>query len=810
MSISGRWFASLSQDVRFALRLMRRNLGFSAIAIITLALGIGANTAVYSLLDAVLLHPLPYPEPDRLFMLWTVEGKSQRGHNTSYPDFDEWRKARSFEAMGAFHGASYNMTGGPEAERVSAIACTPGLLEALGIQPALGRSIADRDDRHVAVITHALWLRRFGGEPSVAGKTLRLDGASYTVVGVLPRGFHFEPRMNREPDLFVPLEPVRSRTSWFLRVIGRVRSGVSPAQAQAEMNGIAARIVQANPTLDRRQGIRVDPMHRYVVQDARRTGLLLLGAVAFLLLVACVNVANLLLSMCLRRDREVAIRLAIGASRGRLVRQMLTESALVAAVGGALGLVVAYVSLPVLAGLAPERTSFLTRVQDNGVRVDFSVLCFTAAVSMLAAVLFGLLPALKATRQAVSSAARASAGRAPGALVALEIALSFVLLVGGALMLNSLWRLLDVDPGFRTENLLTMAVSLPDTKYADEQSQAAYFRRAVDRLGAVPGVRAADAVASLPMSLDYSLNGLQVEGPPAREGRAYFNEIGATYFATMGIPILQGRGFTDADHGSAPPVAIVNASMARRFWPGRSPLGQAIVVSHTVVRHTADGMAFENLPRRVEVVGVAADVRQQWLGYEAWPELYMPFEQRGVDSMTFVVRTDGAASPQLVARARDAVARVDPDIPVTDVKTMDEWIRAGTAATRFVFALIGLFALVALLLAAVGIYAVVAHSVARRTREIAIRLSLGARPGQVLALVMQQHLGWIVAGVIGGVAGASALTRLLANQLYDVKPTDLATYAAAALLLGLVAVIADIVPAWRARRVMPAQVLRHE
>ncbi len=806
-----RWLDAGLADLRFALRLMRANRGFTAIAVLTLALGIGANSAICSLIDAVVLHPLSYPEPDRLFMLWTVEGKSGRGHHSSYPDFDEWRRqSRTFQRLAAFHGAGFNVSGAPGAEHVFGIECTPGLLEVLGVRPEAGRTISSTDGPRVAVITQRLAAARFGGEQAAIGRLLRLDGEEHTILGVIPRGFHFQPRLQSEPDVFVPMEAVPYRTSWFLRVVGRLRPGVMAAQAQAEMDAIGRRIVEANPELDARQGIKVDPLHRYVVQGAGTIALLLGGAAAFLLLIACANVANLLLARGAGRGRELSIRVALGASRARLVRQLLTESMLTAFAGGALGLGLAYVTLPLLAAMAPEWTPFFSRVQDNGVRLDGTVLAFTGALCLLSAIAFGIAPALKATRPVGSTAAHGRTSRSASVLVAVEVALSFVLLTGAGLMLNSLYRLLSVDPGFRTHGLQTMTVSLPEKQYPDDASRAAYVARAVDRLRALSGVDSVAVVSSPPLTGEYSTNGFRIEGPPAREGEAEFQSVSADYFRAMGIPVLRGRALAAGDRAGSPAVAVVNGAFARQYMNGE-PIGRAIVVSRVVAQHTDAGMVLVNAPQRVEVVGLVGNVRQLGLDVPPRPEVLMPYGQRPVDSLTLVVRpVEGLPPRSLVRGARAELARLDPDLPLTDVLTMDEWIMKGTAPSRFVFAMVGIFAAIALMLAAFGIYGVVAHAVSRRSHEIAVRLALGARPAAVVGLVTVQHLRWLAGGVVAGAGGATACARLLERYLFGVRPIDAATYTAAGLLLLAIAFAADIVPALRIAAIQPAEVLKSE
>ncbi len=802
---------SFWQDVRFALRLMRRNPAFTTMAVVTLTLGIGANTAVFSLFDAVVLHPLPYPEPGRLVMLFTVEGASQRAMNSSSPDFEDWRRqARSFETMTAYRGTSFTVTGSRQAEAVFGITATPGLFETFGVTPARGRTFQEGDGASVAVISHALWVRRFASDPAAVGTTMRLDERAFTILGVLPPDFHFLPRHNTEPDVFVPIERSRYRTSYSVSVMARLKRGVTREVAQAEMNAVAARIVSANADVHRRQGVLIDPLHDFVVHNARGTGLMLLGAVAFLLLIACANVANLLLASAVGREREIAIRLAIGASRRRLVRQLLTESVLFALAGAALGLLIASVVLPLIAGIAPAGT-FLTRVQDNGIRLNLAVVWFTVGASVSAAVLFGTLPALRATRPMRSSSASPATHRLSGALVSVEVALSFVLLVGAALMMNSLWRLLTVDPGFRMANLLTIGISLPETKYDSDARVAEYHLSVMQRLSAIPGIESAAAVASLPITRDPgAVNSFRIE-ETGRTGRAAFNEVSAGYFRTMGIAMIQGREFSHADRGGAPGVAIVNRAMARKYWPGQNPLGQVIVADRVIFDHVAGEVRMHNSAQRVEIIGVAGDTRQLGLDDDGpRPMVFLPFTQRPPAALAFVVRTRHPLTLDVVREATDRVSGVDRDVPILDVKTMDQLITIDSAPRRFVFVLVGVFAVVALLLAALGVGGVVAHAVARRTPEVAVRLALGARPIAVAGLLARQHLAWMLGGLAIGVPAAWGLTRLLSYQLFGVTPTDLPTFIAAALVLVSVGVAANLVPASRAMRIAPAAVLRAE
>jgi len=800
------------QDVRFALRLMRRNRTLAAVAVLTLALGIGANTAVFSLFDAVVLHPLPYPEPDRLVMLWTVEGRSQRAIKTSYPDFEDWRAhARSFAAMAAYRGTSFTVAGAPRAEAVAGVAATPRLFEAFGVAPAIGRTFQPADGPAVAVISHALWVRRFAADPAAVGQTMRLDERYCRVLGVLPRDFHFLPRGNAEPDVFVPIERSSYRSSYFVSVLARLRPGVTRERAQAEMNAVAAQMARENAQVDRRQGVLVDPLHRYVVQNARGTTLLLLGAVAFLLLIACANVANLLLAGAVGREREMSIRVAVGASRARLVRQVLTESVLLAVAGAGLGTLLAFFVLPLVADLAPQGTAILTRVRDNGVRVNGTVLSFTLGASFAAAILFGIIPALRCTKPIASSARATGGRRVSGVLVAVEVALSFVLLAGASLMLNSLWRLWNVDPGFRTDNLVTMGISLPEGRYKADADIAAYYASALRGLAALPGVQSAAAVASLPMTRDPgAVNAFRIEGD-SRPGRAAFNQVSGGYFRALGIAVLQGREFSDADRAGTPGVAVVNRSLARKYWAETTVVGQVLIADRVIIERAGGEVHMRNLPQRFEIVGVVADNRQLGLDDDASrPMVYVPCEQRPSAAMVLVARTAQPPDAAEIEQVRDRITRIDPDVPVLDLQTMHQLMAADSAPRRFVFALLAVFALVALVLAAFGVAGVVTHAVARRAPEIAVRLALGAQPAGVVRQIAREHLAWILAGLAAGVPAAWGVTRVLASQMFGVSCTDGPTFVAAGLVLTSVGVAADLLPALRATRISPASVLRAE
>jgi putative ABC transport system permease protein len=798
-----RWLDTLVSDLPFALRLLRHNPGFSTVAILTLGLAIGGNTLVFSLVNAVVLRPLPYSEPDRLVYLWTVEASSQRGMNTSYPDFRDWQEqSHTFEAMSAFAQGSSNLSGAGEPERIDSLRFTPGLLELLGIRPALGRTFGRDDDTHVVLLGSALWRRHFGADPAVIGRSIHLDGVAYTVLGICPPGFHFPPnRFSGDPEVFLPLLPNPDRTAWFLRVIGRLRPGATIQQARAEIDAIGKRLAESYPVERRAQGIRLDDFSENVIGNSRKTARLLLGAVAFVLLIACANVANLLLSQGTARGREIAIRAAIGASRRRIVRQLLVESALLGICGGLAGVAVAWLGLPALAAVVPERSIFFTRIRDAGVQLDSKVLSFTAATSLLAGMLFGVLPALRTTRPAATMARRTISGTLRGALVATEVSLALILLAGAGLMINSMLRLLSVDLGFRAERLLTLQMDLPRVKYPNGPGVPAFFDDVLQRLRALPGAVSAGAASDLPLTRALSTGRIRIEGSQPVEGRAAFHSVSPGYFETMGIPLVRGRAFSAADTEQAPQVVIVNRRLAEQYWPHDDPVGKVVAVyGLRQGRRVADPLT---------VVGVVGDVRLIALDATPGSEIYMPHTQRQQSGMAIVLRTAGR--PELLADAvRKEVWRADADQPITDLKPMEMWIATDVSFRRFVLLLIGIFAAVALILAAIGIFGVVSYAVKQRTQEIGIRMALGARPSDVAAVVFRETAIWLLLGLTAGTAGAVALTQLLAAYLYEVRPVDIPTFAVASLTLAAIAASANMVPVRRAMRIDPVVTLRYE
>jgi len=804
---------TLWQDLRYGLRQLRRNPGITAVAVLTLALGIGGTAVVFSLLDAVLLRPLPYPHSDRLFRLFPLEGAKKRGvEQASYADFRDWqRETRAFESLAAYQGESLNLTGTAEPERLEGAAVTSGFFSTLGVGPVMGREFRSDDAQSVAILSYALWQRRFGSNLEIIGKPVHLDGRQFTVIGVLPPQVRFRahPWAAAVSEVFVPVVPNPARNWHSVRVLGRLAPGVSKQQAVTEMNGIAARLARAYPDSEQAQGISIEPLAQYVVSDAGQTAWLLLGAVAFVLLIACANVANLLLSQGAAREREMAIRTAVGASRGRIFRQLLTESLLLACSGGLVGIALAYWVIPLVGRVAPPFSSLCSRLQDADLHLNLPVLVFTALISALSSVLFGVLPAWKAARPAQSSVAASRAATMRGGLIALEVALSLVLLVGAGLMMKSLIRLLEVDVGFRTENLLSMEVTLSEAKYSTPEKQAAYFDHVLERLEALPAVLSAGAVTDLPLTRNETRNGFEIPGPHPVQGAANYHAVSPDYFRTMRIPLLNGREPEIGDSANSPLVGVINRSMAAKYWPNENPIGKTIVVYRYVAEQTHGGEHVQFKPRLLEIVGIVGDVRQLGLDASPDPELFMPYDQWPAEEMSLVLRI--AAEPSsLIPQVEKEIWRVNPDQPVTEIKTMDEWVATEAAGRRFILLLIGAFAAIAAILAAVGIYGVASYGMRQRTREIGIRMALGAQPRQIAGLVLHQNLRWLSIGIAAGFGGALAMTRLLERYLYAVQPTDASTFAFIMLVQVIIACVAGFVPARRATKVDPLVALRYE
>jgi putative ABC transport system permease protein len=814
------WLADLGRDAAYVLRTLRRRPGFAAVVVATLALGIGACAAIFSAVNGVLLRALPYPGSERLvvvketFLPRFPELAVSPGH---YFDWRE-RATSSFESLAAVQMAdgipgregSYNLTGRGEPARVSAARVTANTFATLRTPPALGRDFSPDDDRpgrsDVAILSHGFWMRRLGGRADAVGQALTLNGRPFTVIGVMPAGFE----LDRPVDLFTPAAFSEAERrdrggSHVFDVLGRLRPGVSLAQARRELTLLANRLAEEDPATSAHTGVIVSPMLEARVTGARAVLLSLLGAVGLLLLIACANVAHLMLARAAARSQEIAVRVALGADRPRIVRQLLTESALLALAGAALGLLVAHVAVSALAALAPDS---LPRARE--IAVDGPVLGFTAALALAAALGFGLAPALAAARidlhRALKEGGRGATGgrrhqQARGALVAAEVAIALVLLVGAGLLIRSFARLVQVRPGFEPQGAVALRVALSPAKYPGDPERAAFADAAVRRIAALPGAAAVAAVDALPFSGDViNIVALKVAGraPPADYERptAHVFSVTPGYFAAMGIPLVRGRAFNAHDDARAPPVTIVSRTLAARLFPGEDPIGKRI----DAVRDGPD--------RWHEIVGVVGDVKLDRLDGDAVPEAYAPFAQGPSGTLTFVVRGAAPAAPTKEARA--ALAAVDPDQAVASVHALGELVARAVARQRFAMLLFAVFSAAALLLAAVGVYGVVAYAVAQRTGEIGVRMAFGARTIDVVGLVLRQGGRLVAVGLTAGIGGALALTRLLGSMLFGVSPYDPLTFAAIAALLTLVAALACAVPAYRAARVDPATVLRAE
>ncbi len=790
------------QDLRYALRVLSRAPGFTVAAVIVLALGIGANSAIFSVVDAVLLRPLPYHQPGEIVVLWELS-PSRINNRVSPLNFADWHDQNAvFTATAAISGGPRTVAGPGGAERLPGQAVTSEFFSLLDVPPIAGRTFRASDARanpDCVVISERLWRSRFHADTALIGRTIPLDGKPFTLLGVVPAAFQiFYP--SDLWTLYVPKRSPEQRRMHYLQVIGRLKPGVSLEQAQAAMNGVAAGIARIAPETNRNWGIAIQPLHRALVGDElRSTSLVLGGVVSFVLLMACANVANLMLARGSARAREIAVRVSLGAGRGQLARQLLTESLVLAALGGALGLALA----SVLIRLAPRLIPPDALPAGVELTLDARVFVFAAFATFACGILFGLAPAWQSSRAALSTGLRASVGagnaRMLSSVATVQIAIAVIIVTGAGLFLRTLDRLTQVDSGYHADHVLTANVLLPLTHYPNPERALFFYQAAQRELESLPGVRAAAFGGSLPLT-GFDIGQGFIAG--AEKGSAHYQIVGARYFEALGIPLESGRAFERRDTAAAPPVAIVNREMVRRYFNGRSPIGRHIGVA-------AMEMAGPRIIDR-EIVGVAGQVKVTSPGEaENVAEIYVPITQNPWFSASIALRATGDPLA-LTAALKSAIAKIDKDLAVTQVRTMDEIAAASVARPRFRAQLLGAFALLSLLLSAVGVFAVLAYSVAQRKREFGIRMALGAQIADVLSLVLTRGLKIACAGVAAGLLGAALLARSLATLLYGVRPLDPGTFGATAALLAIIALAAAAIPAWRAARVDPAIALRDE
>ena len=805
---------SVFKDLKFTVRNFFKRPGFVVVAMLTLALGIGGSTAIFTVVNAALLRGLPYKSPDRLYHLWEKTPKEEFSKREfSYPDYQDYQQNNVFEGLAAYTGGPVLLSGNGEPESVGGPRVSANFFSVLGVDPIVGRTFQAGEDQQggpkVTVLTYGLWQRKFGGNPAVVGQSLTINGESYTIIGVLPQSFQFA---LRRADLFTAYQPTQNQlTRRFLHgtnLIGRLRPGVDATQAQSELNVIASRIEKDFSDSHAGTTMRIVPLQEEVIGNVRPILLVLLAAVGFVLLIACANVASLLLTRSLARQKEVAIRAALGASRWRVVRQFLTESIVLSLLGGAAGVLIAYWGVPALVSALPQSQlnamPFLKTLS-----LDARILTFSFGLSLLTGVVFGLAPALQSSRldlnEVLKEGGRNSAAgashRLRSAMVVTEIALAVVLLVGAGLMMKSLLRLLQTNVGFRTENLLTMAIVLPPGKFTQDKQMTIAFQQLQERVQSLPGVSGAGTVDILPLNggntTRFFVDGDPIPAP-GKEIESNLRIVSDSYFKTLGVPMIAGRMFDERDAADKPGVVIIGKTIADRLFAGRDPIGRKI--RYPSIEAPPD-----------IIVGVVGDVKITGLDEAIRPVLYYPFRQSSGPVASLVVRTD-ADPVALTASIRDAIRSLEPDIAILNVNSMDQMIAQTPASfmRRFPALLISIFAVVALLLASIGIYGVVSYSVSQQTHYIGVRMALGASPSDILRLVLKQGIVLALAGVAIGIAAAFGLMRLLRTLLFQVSTNDAATFALVASVLFVVALLACYLPARRATKVDPLVALRYE
>ncbi len=801
------------KDVSYGFRMLWKNPGYAVIAVLTLALGIGANTAVFSVVNSLLLRPLPYPNAERITYVWSSDERAKAESSLSPHNFTDLRtRSQSFEAHAAFRYTSFSLTGNGMPESLNGIAASADFGRVAGVTPAQGRWFTAEEDQpgknRVAVISHGAWQTRFGGK-AMLGQSIQLNGEAHTVIGILPPQFAF-PNFNNEiwTPMALDLSKYQRGTS-FLQSVARLKPGISLAQAQADATAVAGQL--AGDFKLRDFGFKVKPLREQMVGDIEKPLWILFGAVVLVLLIACVNVASLLLGRATVRWKEISIRAALGASRWNLIRLVLVESLLLGLIGGVVGLLLAAFGIEWLVKLNPDAIP-----NPKAISMDRFVVAFTMLMSVVTGVVFGILPAWQMTRTNLSQAMRDTSRSASGTgrlkvirngLVVLEIGLSLVLLVSAGLLLKSFWKLMQVNPGFRAENVVSANVSLPRARYADEWQQAEFFRRSVEAVRALPGVESASAVTNLPFNNGRGTTSFEIDGrptPPNTNGPVADNhDISPDYFKAMGIPMKAGRDFTEADDRTRPGVVIINEKLAEHYWPGENPIGKRLTIG-TPEEEKLYGKAVSR-----EIVGIIGNTKLLELNADFQPELYTPLLQTPAVGMSLVVRGKASAE-SLINSIRQAVTSVDPNQPIRRPQLLENAIARSVAPQRFIAVLLAIFAGLAVVLAVVGIYGVMSYAVSQRTQEFGIRLALGAQARDVLRMILGQGLKLVLIGVALGLAGALGASRVLASLLFGVNATDGGTFAGVALLLVVVALVACYFPARRATKVDPMIALRCE
>lgn len=810
---------SFWQDLRYGGRKLIQTPGFTVVALLTLTFGIGANTAIFSVINAVLFRPLPFEQPDRLVQLWENNLQEGEDRNEASPaNFLDWRQqSQSFAEMSALVPRSFNLTDANNPERVQGQRVSANLFRLLGTRAALGRAFNPDEEKTgndgVVVLSHGLWQRRFGSDSSMLDRMLTLNGRTYKVIGVMPSNIQFPPNT----DLWVPLvfEPreAGSRERHFLYVTGRLKPGVSLEQAQSEMSTIARNLAQQYPESNTNRSVHVASLHEEIVGPLRPAMIVLLAAVGFVLLIACANVASLFLARAAARQREVAIRAALGASPLRLLRQMLTEGVLLSIIGGVFGLLLALVGVRALVAAIPGNLPIPNLDQ---VGIDLRVLGFTLLVSVLTGILVGLAPAFQIAKpnfnETLKEGGRGTTdgvqrNRLRKVLVVSEVVLAMVLLVGAGLMIKSLFGLLRADPGFNPNNVLTMQLMLAETQYPESSQQAAFYQQVLQRVGTLPGVETVGGISNLPLGGTGMTSGIVIEGrpapPPGQELEASYRVVSPDYFKALGIDLINGRQLTESDNVRVAPVVVINEQLAQRYWPNENPIGKRMIVQRARMGDRTDVSR--------EVVGVVRTYKHWGLDRRTQSEVYVPYLQTPFPTMTLVVRSARNVPPaSLTASVRSQIHSVDKDLPVFNVKTMDQVVSESVVPQRLSTLLLGVFAILAMMLAGIGIYGILAYFVTNSSHNIGVRMALGASRGNILKLIVRQGMFLTLVGIGIGALAAVAVARLMKGLLVGVSTTDPLVFGGIALLLALVALMASFIPARRATKVDPLIVLRNE